>query len=76
MPRPNPFQTAVHCRRYARRRALADGDTFHVVMTGEPRALRIVLSERELFASLDIDPGNLEASVDPFLIGLARQGRE
>ena len=52
MPRPNPFQTSIHCWRFALRRASADGDTFHIVTTGNPTAPRAVLSDRELFAQI------------------------
>ena len=69
MPRPNPFQTFAHCWRFALRRAAADGDTFHVVVTGHPLAPRAVLSDRELFARDDLTPDDIERSADPFLPG-------
>lgn len=69
MPRPNPFQTSAHCWRFALRRAAADGDTFHVVVTGHPLALRAVLSDRELFARDDLTPEDIERCADPFLPG-------
>ncbi len=75
MFRPDPFQTAAHCRRFALRRATADGDTFHIVMTGDPAAPRAVLSDRELFAREDLEPDDIEASCDPFLPGID-QARE
>jgi len=67
MSRINPFQTAAHCWRFAQRRALADGDTFHVVTTDNPAAPRAVLSDRELFAREDLAPDGIEVSCDPFL---------
>ena len=76
MSRSNPFQTFAHCWRYARRRAAADGDTFHVVATGLPNAPRAVLSDRELFAHDELDPANVEASADPFLPEFGIGGRE
>ena len=66
MPRPNPFQTFVHCWRFALRRAAADGDTFHVVATGHPEAPRTVLADRELFNRDDLAPEDVEASADSF----------
>lgn len=71
MSRPNPFQTAAHCWRFALRRASTDGDTFHVVMTDNPAAPRAVLSDRELFLREDLAPEDIEASCDPFLPGIA-----
>lgn len=67
MPRPNPFQTAAHCWRFALRRAAVDGETFHVVATGHPLGPRAVLSDRELFARDDLTPEDIERSADPFL---------
>ncbi|WP_242187175.1 hypothetical protein [Sphingomonas sp. CARO-RG-8B-R24-01] len=69
MSRRNPFQTFAHCWRFALRRAAADGDTFHVVVTGLPDAPRTVLSDRELFACNELAPDDVEASADPFLPG-------
>ena len=74
MFRPNPFRTAAHCWRFALRRASADGDTFHVVITDNPAAPRAVLSDRELFASDDLTPDDIEASCDPFLLGISKAG--
>ena len=74
MPRPNPFQTAAHCWRFALRRATADGDTFHIVMTGNPAAPRAVLSDRDLFAREDLTPEDIERSCDPFLLGTGGAG--
>ncbi len=74
MPRLNPFQTAAHCWRFALRRAAADGDTYHVIMTDDPAAPRAVLSDRDLFASEDLTPEDIEASCDPFLLGIHRAG--
>lgn len=71
MSRPNAFQTAAHCWRFALRRAAVDGDTFHVVMTDNPAAPRAVMSDRELFAREDLTPDDIEASCDPFLLGLS-----
>ena len=76
MPRPNPFQTAAHCWRFALRRAAADGDTFHVVTSRVPEAPRIVLSDRELFARDELAPEDVEASADPFLADSGAAGRE
>lgn len=76
MPRPNPFQTAAHCWRFALRRAAADGDTYHVVMTDNPAAPRVVLSDRHLFASEDLTPEDIEASCDPFLLGIGQAGKK
>lgn len=70
MPRPNPFLTAAHCWRFALRRASAYGDTYHVVTTGDPHAPRVVLSDRALFAREDLAPEDIEASADPFLLGI------
>jgi hypothetical protein len=72
----NPFQTFAHCWRFALRRAAADGDTFHVIVTGRPDAPRAVLSDRELFASETFAPDDIEASADPFLPGFGAGGRE
>lgn len=69
MLQPNPFQTFAHCWRFALRRAAADGDTFHVVATGHSDAPRAVLADRELFDRDELAPGDVEASVDPFLPG-------
>jgi hypothetical protein len=69
MSRPNPFQTSAHCWRFALRRASADGDTFHVVLSDNPAALRAVLSDREMFTREDLTPEDVEASCDPFLLG-------
>jgi hypothetical protein len=66
MSRCNPFQTYAHCWRYALRRAFADGDTFHIILTGDPERPRIVLSDREIFARDDNVPEDIEASADPF----------
>ncbi len=74
MSRPNPFQTTAHCWRFALRRALADGDTFHIVTTDNPAAPRAVLSDRELFAREDLKPEDIEASCDPFLMGISNAG--
>lgn len=74
MFRPNPFQTTAHCWRFALRRATADGDTFHVVMTGDPTAPRAVLSDRALFAREDLAPDDIKASCDPFALGLGNAG--
>jgi hypothetical protein len=74
MPSPNPFQTAAHCWRFACRRALAEGDTFHIVTTGNPAAPRGVLSDRELFAREDMMPEDIEASCDPFLFKIGNAG--
>ena len=74
MPRPNPFQTSAHCWRFAWRRASADGDTFHVITTGNAAAPRAVLSDRELFAREDLTPEDIEASADPFLLGIGNVG--
>lgn len=74
MSRPNPFQTFAHCRRFAVRRAAAEGDTFHVVTTDLPHATRLVLSDRELFARGELAPENVEASADPFLPGFGVSG--
>lgn len=76
MPRPNPFQTFTHCWRYAMRRAIADGDTFHIIAIGTTPPVRTVLSDRELFAREDLAPEDVEASVDPFLPGFGAHGRE
>lgn len=76
MSRPNPFQTFAHCWRYALRRAVADGDTFHIVATGDVSAPRAVLSDRALFARDDLAPEDIEASIDPFLPGFGIEGRE
>ena len=64
------FQSFAHCWRYAFRRAIADGDTYHVVRTGEAAVPRIVLSDRALFDREDLVPGDIEASADPFLDSL------
>lgn len=74
MPRPNPFQTSAHCWRFALRRAAADGDTFHVVVTGHHLAARAVLSDRELFAREDLTPEDIERPADPSLpeFGMSR----
>ena len=69
MSRPNPFQTSAHCWRFALRRASADGDTFHVVLSDNPAAPRAVLSDREMFTREDLTPEDVEASCDPFLLG-------
>ena len=74
MPRPYPFQTAAHCWRFALRRAKADGDAFHIVMTDNPAAPRAVMSDRELFAAKDLTLDGIEASCDPFLLGLSNAG--
>jgi hypothetical protein len=74
MPHPNPFQTAAHCWRFAWRRATADGETFHIVTTGNPAAPRAVLSDRDLFAREDLTPEDIEASVDPFLSDIGNAG--
>jgi hypothetical protein len=74
MLRPNPFQTLAHCWRFAVRRAAADGDIFHIVMTGIPAAPRGVLSDRELFAREDLAPEDIEISADPFLLGTGSAG--
>ena len=66
MSRCNPFKTYAHCLRYALRRAFADGDTFHIILTGDPARPRIVLSDREIFARDDIVSEDIEASADPF----------
>lgn len=76
MPRPNPFQSFTHCWRYAMRRAVADGDTFHVVATGRTDAPLMVLSDRELFARDDFAPEDIAATIDPFLPGFGTHGRE
>jgi len=72
MPRPNPFQTAAHCWRFALRRAAADGDAYHVVITDNPATPRAVLSDRDLFAFENLTPEDIEASCDPFLLGIHR----
>lgn len=66
MPWPNPFQTAAHRWLFALRRAAADGDTFHVVATGNPLVPRAVLSDRDLFARDDLTPEDIERAADPF----------
>ncbi|MEO5599073.1 MAG: hypothetical protein ABIQ66_10690 [Novosphingobium sp.] len=72
----NPFQSYAHCWRYALRRAFADGDTFHVVLTGDPVSPRTVLSDRELFAHDDIAPEDIEASADPFAASYGTTDRD
>lgn len=76
MSSANPFQTFAHCWRFALRRAAADGDTFHVVVTGLPHAPRIILSNRELFDRDELTPDDVEASADPFLPGFGVGARE
>ena len=76
MPRPNPFQSFAHCLRFALRRAIAEGETFHIVATREAGAPRMVLSDRALFARDDFAPEDVEASIDPFLPGFGVEGRE
>lgn len=66
----NVFQSFAHCWRYALRRAVADGDTFHVVRTGTVTAPRLVLSDRALFGSDKFELDDIEASADPFLDAL------
>lgn len=56
------------------RRATADGDTFHIVTTGNPAAPRAVLSDRDLFARENLTPEDIEASCDPFLLGISNAG--
>src|SRR3546814_2046458 len=60
----NVFQSFAHCWRYARRRAIADGDTFHIVRTSIAGAPRLVLSDRQLFGRDEIEPDDIEASAD------------
>ena len=74
MPRPNPFQTAAHCWRFALRRAAADGATFHIVMTDNPAAPRAVMSDHELFAREDLNLDDIKASCDPFALGINNAG--
>ena len=76
MFRPNPFQTFAHCWRFALRRAVTDGDTFHIITTGRPDAPRAVLSDRELFARDGLTPDDVEASAVPFLPGFGVGMRE
>lgn len=71
MSRSNPFQTAAHCWRFALRRATADGETYHVLMTDDRAAPRHVLSDRKLFAREDLAPEDIEATCDPFLLGIS-----
>lgn len=76
MSHPNSFQTFAHCWRFALRRAVADGDTYHVIKTSVPESPRIVLSDRELFVRDELEPDDVEASVDPFLTGHGAAGAE
>jgi len=57
------------------RRAAADGDTYHVVMTDNPAASRAVWSDRDLFALEDLTPEDIEVSCEPSLLGID-QARE
>src|SRR3546814_5569122 len=68
----NVFQSFAHCWRYARRRAIADGDTFHIVRTSIAGAPRLVLSDRQLFGRDEIEPDDIEASADPFFNEIGR----
>ena len=43
-------------------------------MTDNPAAPRVVMSDRDLFASEDLTPEDIEASFDPFLLGIATGG--
>ena len=74
MSRPNPFQTAAHCWRFALRRATADGDTFHIVMTDNPAAPRAVMSDRELFAARRPDPRRHRGIVRPIPVRPQQRG--
>jgi hypothetical protein len=76
MSRPNPLQTFTHCWRYAGRRALVDGDAFHIVATGKPDQPRLVLADRALFCRDDLDSADIEATMDPFLGGVGSVRRE
>lgn len=43
-------------------------------MTDNPVAPRAVLSDRDLFASEDLTPEDIEASCNTFLLGIATGG--
>ena len=56
MLHPNPFQTACHCCPFALRRATSEGETFHIVMTGNRRRWKSKLLDLYLFGKDDIEP--------------------